>query len=125
VRDIEQLAPRASAILLLHLGNGFHYVLRHPSNIWCNPAQSHYGEAEIELQNLADALRRAEKLFGEREAAICCGSRLTYGGMAARCRRLAGGLQGLGVEPGDRVATLMVNCHRYLEAYFAVPGMAR
>jgi len=43
--------------------------------------------------------------------------------MAARCRRLAGGLQSLGVEPGDRVATLLVNCHRYLEAYFAVPGM--
>lgn len=29
----------------------------------------------------------------------------------------------MGVEPGARVAVLLANGHRYLEAYFAVPGM--
>ena len=33
---------------------------------------------------------------------------------------LAGGLQSLGVAPGDRVAFLSMNCHRLIEAYYGV-----
>jgi acyl-CoA synthetase (AMP-forming)/AMP-acid ligase II len=40
---------------------------------------------------------------------------------AARVARLAGGLQSIGVEPGDRVAVLALNSDRYLESYAAVP----
>lgn len=32
--------------------------------------------------------------------------------------RLANGLRGLGLEKGDRVAVLMLNCHRFLELYY-------
>jgi long-chain acyl-CoA synthetase len=77
----------------------------------------------MQLQSLADALRRAEHLHGHTTAVVCGNVRLDYRAFAARCRRLAGGLAGMGVAPGDRVAVLMQNCHRYLDAYFAVPGM--
>ncbi len=72
---------------------------------------------------VADALRRAEKLYGDDLAIIDGDLQRNYRELADRCRRLAGGLQSLGVKPGDRVATLMANSHRYLEIYFAVPGM--
>ncbi|WP_184829647.1 long-chain-fatty-acid--CoA ligase [Jiangella mangrovi] len=43
--------------------------------------------------------------------------------IARGAARLAGALAGLGVKPGDRVATFMWNNHRHVEAYFAVPAM--
>lgn len=49
--------------------------------------------------------------------------RSTYGTVLARARCLATGLRSLGVEPGDRVATLLWNQSEHLELYFAVPGM--
>ena len=38
-----------------------------------------------------------------------------------RIARLASGLQGIGVNNGDRVAMLSLNSDRYLEYFFAVP----
>jgi long-chain acyl-CoA synthetase len=70
---------------------------------------------------LTDPLRRAERLYGRREAAICGEVRLTYAEFGARCRALATALRREGVGRGDRVATLLANCHRYLEAYTAIP----
>ena len=49
--------------------------------------------------------------------------RLTYGDWADRTARLAAALARLGVEKGDRVATLAWNSHRHLEVYFAAPLM--
>ncbi len=49
--------------------------------------------------------------------------RATLGECAQRARRLAGGLAGLGIEDGDRVATLLWNQTEHLELYFAVPLM--
>jgi fatty-acyl-CoA synthase len=43
--------------------------------------------------------------------------------MIRRAKQLAVSLQALGVEPGDRVATLSWNHHRHLEAYFAIPSI--
>lgn len=47
--------------------------------------------------------------------------RTTYGNIAARARRLARALVGAGIQPGDRVATLMWNHAEHLEAYFGIP----
>ena len=49
--------------------------------------------------------------------------RLTYAELGTRCRRLAAGLRARGAGRGDRVAVLMGNCHRYLEACTAIPGI--
>ncbi len=49
--------------------------------------------------------------------------RTTLGECAQRARRLASGLAGLGIEDGDRVATLLWNQTEHLELYFAVPLM--
>jgi len=48
-------------------------------------------------------------------------SRTTYGSVVDRSRRLAAALGALGIERGDRVATLGWNHARHLEAYFGVP----
>ena len=46
----------------------------------------------------------------------------TYGDMYARAKRLARALVAAGVEPGDRIATLMWNHHAHLECYFGIPA---
>jgi len=48
--------------------------------------------------------------------------RYTYRECEARARRMAHVLQGLGVQMGDRVATLAWNGYRHLELYYAVSG---
>ncbi|WP_339094751.1 long-chain fatty acid--CoA ligase [Deinococcus sp. VB142] len=48
--------------------------------------------------------------------------RTTYGEVADRALRLGAALQSLGLQPGDRVATLAVNSFRHLEAYLGVPS---
>jgi fatty-acyl-CoA synthase len=50
-------------------------------------------------------------------------TRATYAEVERRARRLATALKGLGVESGDRVATLAWNSQRHLELYYAVSGM--
>ena len=45
-----------------------------------------------------------------------------YGQFYDRTRRLAQGLQDLGIRKGDRVATLCWNHHAHLECYFGIPA---
>jgi long-chain acyl-CoA synthetase len=75
------------------------------------------------MASLWEALRRAETLYGGKPAFVDGDHRATYSELGERCRRLAGALQANGVGVGDRVAVLMGNGHRYLECYFALPGM--
>jgi fatty-acyl-CoA synthase len=49
--------------------------------------------------------------------------RFTYLTLRERIARLAGALARLGVRPGDTVAVMDWDSHRYLEAFFAVPMM--
>jgi fatty-acyl-CoA synthase len=49
------------------------------------------------------------------------GLRLTYEQFFDRCDRWSAALQGLGVAPGDRVATIAPNTHAQLESFYAVP----
>jgi fatty-acyl-CoA synthase len=49
--------------------------------------------------------------------------RYTYAAFGKRIHRLANALKDLGVEPGDTVAVMDWDSHRYLECFFAVPMM--
>ena len=69
---------------------------------------------------------RAEAVFGHREVVARTQEgveRSTYGRVVERARRLASALAGLGVGPGDRVASFAWNSLRHLELYLAVPSM--
>jgi fatty-acyl-CoA synthase len=49
--------------------------------------------------------------------------KLTYSQWRERVHRLASALKSLGVKPGDTVAVMDWDSHRYLEAYYAIPMM--
>jgi len=76
--------------------------------------------------SLNQFLERAGKLFADQEII----SRLpdkslrthTYGEYYRRTRALASALQKLGINKGDRVATLCWNHHAHLECYFGIPA---
>ena len=65
--------------------------------------------------------RRTRRLHGAREAVVDGDLRLTYEQFFDRCDRWSAALQGLGVRPGDRVATIAPNTHAQLESFYAVP----
>src|SRR5215831_8650876 len=77
--------------------------------------------------SLTPIVERAEALSAERKIVSRRpdGSihRSTIGDCARRARRLASALGRLGIEDGDRVATLLWNQPEHLELYFAVPLM--
>jgi long-chain acyl-CoA synthetase len=74
------------------------------------------------MATMIDPLRCAVRMAPDAVAARCGEVALTYAQMWERVRRLVGGLRGLGMGHGDRVAVVGRNCHRYLELYQAVPG---
>ena len=47
----------------------------------------------------------------------------TYAEIAVRAKKLAQALLSLGVNSGDRVATIAWNTHRHLEAYYGISGI--
>lgn len=49
--------------------------------------------------------------------------RYDYRTLAQRVSRLADGLTGIGIRPGETVGVLDWDSHRYLESYFAIPGL--
>jgi fatty-acyl-CoA synthase len=76
---------------------------------------------EIPLTPL-EFMRRARRLYGNREAVVDGALRLTYEQFFERCDRFSAVLQRkLGVKPGDRVAYLSPNTHAQLESFYAVP----
>ncbi len=68
---------------------------------------------------VGDVLEHAEALYGDRPAVVDGATQLTYRQVGERVRRLAGGLLGLGLQPGAHIAILANNSHRYYETYFA------
>ena len=66
-------------------------------------------------------LDRAAWVFRDRVAIVDGGRSFTYAEFADRAHRLAGALQRIGVQPGDRVAALCVNSHVMLELHNGVP----
>src|ERR1700712_5582016 len=72
-------------------------------------------------------LDHAANWHGDREIAsravegpIVC---TTYGEVHRRAKQLSNALKALGVQPGDRVATLAWNTGRHIEAWYAIMGM--
>jgi fatty-acyl-CoA synthase len=68
-------------------------------------AERHHGEREVVSRRVEGDIHRT-----------------TYREIAARSRRLAKALAALGVQPGQRVATLAWNGYRHMELYYAVSG---
>jgi fatty-acyl-CoA synthase len=70
-------------------------------------------------------LDRAEQYFGAKQIVTRLPDRsfhrYTYADFVPRARRLAVALKSLGLERGDRVATLCWNHYQHLEAYFGIP----
>jgi Acyl-CoA synthetases (AMP-forming)/AMP-acid ligases II len=67
-------------------------------------------------------LKRAASVFAEHIAVVYGSHRATYRQYHARVSQLASALTGLGVEPGDVVATLLPNITAQIEASFGVPA---
>src|SRR5262249_55449032 len=57
--------------------------------------------------------------FEKRAALIFLGERITYGQVAAEARRVATGLQSLGLRKGDLVALHFKNCPQFLASHLA------
>jgi long-chain acyl-CoA synthetase len=74
------------------------------------------------MYTFADPLNRALRVARTTEAVVDGSTRLDYGELARRCRRLVGGLRGMGLDAGDRVAILAANSSPYVEAYLAIPA---
>jgi fatty-acyl-CoA synthase len=73
--------------------------------------------------NIAEGLAHAKKVYGTRQAVVCGDTRYTWNDFDHRTDALARGLAACGVQRGDRVSVLMLNCHRYLELYYACARM--
>src|ERR1700730_9013563 len=71
-------------------------------------------------------LERAGTIFGKAEIVTRRPdrslARYTWRDLYRRARRLANALTGLGLQQGDRVATMLWNQSEHLEAYFGVPS---
>ncbi|MEP7117906.1 MAG: long-chain-fatty-acid--CoA ligase [Acidobacteriota bacterium] len=66
-------------------------------------------------------MRRARRLYGDREAVVDGAQRFTYTQFFARCDQWSVVLQSLGVGAGDRVAYISPNTHAQLASFYAVP----
>lgn len=77
------------------------------------------------MRTVADPLLRAEAMHGTKPALVCDGVRRSFAEVTDRCRRLAGMLDDLGLETGDRVAIWAANSADYAEIYAGVPAAGR
>jgi len=75
---------------------------------------------------ISSIAKHAEKFHGDREIVSVTMDnprhRCTIGDVTTRARKLAGALDKMGLEQGDRVATIAWNDYRHLEIYYSVSG---
>ena len=69
--------------------------------------------------NTTDFLDIGNAICPNRDLIVFEGKRWSYAQIYERVNRLAKGLKDLGVQKGDRIGMLQVNCNQYMEAYFA------
>ncbi len=77
---------------------------------------------EVPLTPL-EFIRRARKLYANREAVVDEDLRLTYEQFFDRCDRWSAALQKFGIKKGDRVAYIAPNTHAQLESFYSVPAI--
>jgi acyl-CoA synthetase (AMP-forming)/AMP-acid ligase II len=73
--------------------------------------------------SLWSILERARRLHPQNVAVVCAGTGISYADLGRRIDALAAGLRSAGVQPGDRLATLLPNGQPFLESYFAAAGL--
>ena len=73
------------------------------------------------MLRVTQALLRNRQQIPEQIATIDGDRQHTWSELVDRVARLAGGLQKLGVTPGERVGVIGLNSDRHLEIFFAVP----
>ena len=69
---------------------------------------------------IPQAIDRAARLYGDREALVDGDVRLTFAELAAAGDRVAAALLARGIEPGDRVAIWAPNCGEWVQAAMGV-----
>ncbi len=74
------------------------------------------------MHTFADPILRAVQVAPNKTAVQDKGISYTYAELYERCQRLVGGLRGLGLNKGDRVAIWSDNNHEYIESYVAIPA---
>ncbi|MEI9929233.1 MAG: AMP-binding protein [Rhizomicrobium sp.] len=67
-------------------------------------------------------LDHAAKWWGEREVVTAGAERIGYGALRTRSNRLSGAFLALGLNPGDRIATLAWNTQHHFEVYYGAMG---
>lgn len=72
---------------------------------------------------LTQGLRRAAQIRPQAESTVFRQRRRIWSDTADRVARVAGGLKGIGVRAGDRVAILALNSDRYFELLYAIPWL--
>ncbi|MGV0770589.1 long-chain-fatty-acid--CoA ligase [Mycobacterium syngnathidarum] len=70
---------------------------------------------------LTQGLRRAAQVRPREESTVFGQRRRIWSDTADRVARVAGGLKGIGVRPGDRIGILALNSDRYFELLYAIP----
>ena len=77
--------------------------------------------------NVWKLIDHAAANHGRREVVslICEGGkhRSNWGEVHGRAKRVAAALRGIGIRPGDRVATLAWNTYRHVESWYGISGM--
>jgi 3-(methylthio)propionyl---CoA ligase len=67
-------------------------------------------------------LDHAAKWWGDREVVTAGAGRIGYAALRARSNRLSGAFAALGLQFGDRIATLAWNTQHHFEAYYGAMG---
>ncbi len=73
--------------------------------------------------HLNQSLLRAVSLFPTKEAIADGQKKITYEELGKRIAALIAALKDAGVEKGDVIAVMALNCHEYLELYYAAAFM--
>lgn len=86
--------------------------------------EAHYGDRVVRCfverpASMLDMLHQAVRRNPEGEALVCGDERLTYRELLAMSERIAAGLAGHGIGPGDRVALLLGNRIEFVLVLFA------